>query len=363
MDPHQQLTALQTIVATLQTQVGQLQAEIQSLRTTSTPSRPKPALPDPEKFNGQSHRFDTWLPSIRAKLRVDGTAIGDSIAQFYYVFLNLESHVQAMVLPQLAQAEESTTWDFNTILGQLSRVYDNPNKVQEAEDKLLSLRQGTDSIPAYISKFERVLYEARGQDWPDINKISIFRNGLSSIIRNRLSQQLILPSIYPEFIRIVQQLAGRASSSTNLSANPPGLSTGSGNSHLHSHPQVLQRTTEPMDIGSIGINALDIAAIEGGPSSVANAIINADNQTPRARSISPTRREQYRQEGRCVRCGSYDHWVGNCTLQPHKPERRQVVRRRTPVDLAALDPVDLNFGSDNGWDTGDELERLQKGEI
>jgi hypothetical protein len=348
MDPRQQLAALQA-------QITQLQSEIQLLRSNS---RPKPALPDPEKFNGSAHRFDTWLPSIRAKLRVDGTAIGDSIAQFYYVFLNLDSHVQAMVLPQLAQAEESELWDFNTILAQLSRVYDNPNKVQEAEDKLLSLRQGTDSIPAYISKFERVLYEARGQDWPDINKISIFRNGLSSAIRNRLSQQLTLPSNYPEFIRIVQQLAGRHSSA--LAPQP----SDSSNSHSYSRtPQVLQRTTEPMDIGSIGINALDIAAIEGGPSSVATAIINADNQTPCARSVSPTRREQYRKEGRCVRCGSYDHWVGSCTLQPHKPERRQVVRRRTPVDLAALDPVDLNFGSDNGWDTGDELERLQRGEI
>jgi hypothetical protein len=130
-----------------------------------------------------------------------------------------------MVLPQLAQAEESETWDYNTILGQLSRVYDNPNKVQEAEDKLLSLRQGTDSIPVYISKFERVLYEARGQDWPDINKISIFRNGLSSTIRNRLSQQLTLPSRYPDFIQVTQQLSGRSSSFVTPSNIPSGSAT------------------------------------------------------------------------------------------------------------------------------------------
>jgi hypothetical protein len=121
MDPMQ-------AIATLQSQTAQLQSEIQFLRSSS---RPKPSLPDPEKFNGQSHKFDTWLPSIKAKLRVDNKAIGDSVAQFYYVFLNLESHVQAMVLPQLGQAEESNIWDYNTILNQLARVYDNPNKVQE----------------------------------------------------------------------------------------------------------------------------------------------------------------------------------------------------------------------------------------
>ena len=67
-----------------------------------------------------------------------------------------------MVLPQLSQAEEDESWDPQSILTQLSRVYDNPNKVQEAEDRLYTLKQGTDSAPTYIAKFERVLYEARG---------------------------------------------------------------------------------------------------------------------------------------------------------------------------------------------------------
>jgi hypothetical protein len=42
------------------------------------------------------------------------------------------------------------------------RVYNNLNKVQQAEDRLLSLRQDNDLVPTYISKFERVLYEADG---------------------------------------------------------------------------------------------------------------------------------------------------------------------------------------------------------
>ena len=100
MDPMQ-------AIAVLQAQVAQLQSEIQSLR--SSQPRPKPTLPDPEKFGGISQKFDTWLPSIKAKLRVDHAAISDPIAQFYYVYLNLESYVQAIVLSQLAQVEESET--------------------------------------------------------------------------------------------------------------------------------------------------------------------------------------------------------------------------------------------------------------
>jgi hypothetical protein len=79
-----------------------------------------------------------------------------------------------MVLSQLSQAEEHSSHNYNTILDQLIQVYNNLNKVQEAEDKLLDMRQGTDSLHAYMAKFEHVLYKAQGQDWPDINKISTF---------------------------------------------------------------------------------------------------------------------------------------------------------------------------------------------
>jgi len=85
---------------TFQTQVqrefDQLRAEVTTLRAVlaaakALTSRPRARLPDPEKFVSSSYKFDTWLPSIRAKLRVDGIAIGDATAQFYYVYLNLDS--------------------------------------------------------------------------------------------------------------------------------------------------------------------------------------------------------------------------------------------------------------------------------
>ena len=238
LTPQQMRAALQELQAELQRQ----REEIRLLKSIK-PSRPKPVLPDPEKFSGQPYKFDTWLPSIKAKLRVDGDAIGDAVAQFYYVYLNLESHVQAMVLPQLARAEEKENWAYETILQQLKRVYDNPNKVQEAEDKLFTIKQGTDSVPAYIAKFERVLYEAKGQDWPDTNKISTFRNGLSSTIRNRLAQQLNLPRKYPDFVKVVQQLAARSHvpSSGNGTSIPQG---------------------DPMDtsVGAIRVNAINVGS-------------------------------------------------------------------------------------------------------
>ena len=61
--------------------------------TSTSPCRPKPSLPDLEKFNGRTYKFNTWLPAIRAKLHIDGPAIGNSTAQFYYVYGNLENNI------------------------------------------------------------------------------------------------------------------------------------------------------------------------------------------------------------------------------------------------------------------------------
>lgn len=120
----------------------------------------------------------------------------------------------------ISAARDSGIHDYNTILDQLRQVYDNPNKTQEAEDRLLSIKQVPDeALAAYIAKFERVLYEAKGQDWPDVTKISTFRKGLQSSLRTRPSQQLNLPRTYPEFIKIVQQLAGYSFASSTPSSS------------------------------------------------------------------------------------------------------------------------------------------------
>ncbi|KAJ5347900.1 hypothetical protein MYU51_015415 [Penicillium brevicompactum] len=201
MDPLTQLR--DELNAQFSQTIQNLTNEIQNLRTrvetaeakpprpskpSSITKRSKPSLPDPEKFIGTAYKFDTWSTVIRAKLAIDGAAIGDPIAQFYYVYMNLTSQVQVMVFPQLVAARESGEYNFEVILDQLTRVYDNLNKVYEVEDRLLSIRQdSSDSVIAYISRFERLLYEAKGQNWSDVTKISILRKGLISSIKNRLS--------------------------------------------------------------------------------------------------------------------------------------------------------------------------------
>jgi hypothetical protein len=77
----------------------QLQAQLLALSTALTSTRPKLALLDPVKFDGKAYRFNTWLPAIKAKLRVNKATLSDPIAQFYYIYDRLELIVQSIVLP------------------------------------------------------------------------------------------------------------------------------------------------------------------------------------------------------------------------------------------------------------------------
>ncbi|KAK4221747.1 hypothetical protein QBC38DRAFT_347391, partial [Podospora fimiseda] len=103
--------------------------------------RPKPSLPNPDKFSGQQYTWENWEASIKAKIRIDGPAIGGPEAQFYYVYDRLEGKIQSLVMPQLVQAEETKIYNVDDLFKQLSRLYDDPNKVREAEDALHGLRQ------------------------------------------------------------------------------------------------------------------------------------------------------------------------------------------------------------------------------
>ncbi|EKD14756.1 hypothetical protein MBM_06967 [Drepanopeziza brunnea f. sp. 'multigermtubi' MB_m1] len=139
---------------------------------------------------------------------------------------------------------------------QLALAYDNLNKIQEAKDKLLACKQGTDALYIYVLRFERLLHAARCQTWPDANKIIAFRNSLNSTIRTRLNGQLTLLTTYTEYVYVTQQL-GRSSGSSG-SSGPSGPSYGFSRPSAPSAPlQNRPRTStgpppgDPMDLSAV----------------------------------------------------------------------------------------------------------------
>lgn len=89
-------------------------------------------------------------------------------------------------------------------------MYYNPNKVADAEQRVLSLRQDSNSLPSYIAKFDRILGEAEGHSWDDKMKIMAFTKGLDKQLQTRLRDvnvQQHLPKDYASYVSTAQQLS------------------------------------------------------------------------------------------------------------------------------------------------------------
>jgi hypothetical protein len=171
------------------------------------------------------------------------------------------------------------------------------------------------------------LYEAGGQSWPDVNKISSFRNGLNSALRSRLAQQLILPRIYSEFLRICQQLSSKT-------AAPP-------------YATAPKLASDPMDVSE-----LTIGALTPGTTALTPVINMPPGVTTQIGAISSDLivRPNYRQTGQCFRCGSSSHRVKDCLKSSSSTGKR--------VTIAAINDDSSIYDSDDSDGVGIERQAI-----
>lgn len=244
------LATIETDRLTLITALAAATASNEKSSTTTTTHKPKATLPDPEKFAGTPYTWETWYPSIQSKIRIDGPAIGGPEAQFFYVYGRLEPKIQGLVMPQLAQAEDNGVYDPQHIIKQLARLFDDPNKIRQAEEKLQALKMGdSDHLTAFLSRFERLLYTAKANKWPDATKIAILRRALNRSVRTKLDSQILVPSDYEGFVKMLLQLIG-AHSGTSWSGTSHGKDGGHGGH---------KDGGDPMDLSAIAsIGMLDL---------------------------------------------------------------------------------------------------------
>jgi len=259
---------LLAIVAGLRSQVQELQVQQQQQQQRRTTRRQ--VLPQPDSFTGRAKEWDTWSMAMTAKLRIDGDAIGSPEAQFYFVYSSLASRVQSLVLPFVRQAQRNEDWKPLALLEHLQRIYDDPNKAKKAGQRLIELRQGTMGIGTYLPQFEKVLFEAGADAWPDNAKITTLVSGLNRDSRQRINGQLSLPADYNGFVRMLQTLGNYFGTT--------------GSSHSNGNK-----------------NAMEWEPVKAAKARVAPA-------------VSREQRQAWRDKGKCVRCGSAKHWVKDCDV-------------------------------------------------
>jgi Retrotransposon gag protein len=289
--------------------------------------RPKPTLPDPPKFSGKRTEWGAWKLEMKLKLRVDAAAIGGPVEQLIYVYSRLEGDAWQMTKSYVEAAADSPTANPADLIAYMERAYGDPNQKERATNKLSSMRQGKDSVAAFLPKFERTLAEADGAEWSDVVKI----NTLKRMLNREVLEALIatdLPRDYHEFTRLILRTDARmralkdsrfGSSMEKTSARPPTAATPAGG--------------DPMDW-------------EATTKKVTASATAGDKR--RAQWVTKEVIEKRRAANQCLRCGSKDHFIKGCNQLPAKPPGSQKPK------VAVVDEEKENDTSSDG---GDESEK------
>jgi hypothetical protein len=166
-------------------------------------------LPLPPKFSGKRSEFAAWKQQMIDKLQMDERFIFSQREAWYLINSCLAEQPQRNVAMFYA-AGETMQYDPGQFINYLERNYSNQNLSFKATSSLRKLCQPDDQkFSIFLPKFERLIAEANGSDWPDLAKITFLEGALNEQLASRLVTAT-LPTDYAGWIAEVSRIASRA---------------------------------------------------------------------------------------------------------------------------------------------------------
>ena len=260
----------------------------------------RPALPQPDHFNGDRDKYEFWKYTVREKLRRDGHIIGNNTTdQAGYVIALLQGDASRFVGPLLKHTESIT---LESLWAHLDRRYDDPYLKEEAWTKLSGLKQGQKPFVDFIQEFNQLLSESGRENMTGKQKVEMLMERISS----ELSQLAVVGlawKIREDFTKTSHRLqeldTGYQRSKKRGAYNYPlsGVKSqprkgGTSSSWL---PQTVEAAKivegDPMDLD---VPAPRVNRVEGG---------RTRDTRPRPKPISQQELEARKSAGACFNCG------------------------------------------------------------
>jgi hypothetical protein len=142
--------------------------------------RPKPHLPNPDKFDGKDMAlFPQFEGTLRAKLEIDGGAIGGEKEQVWYGFGRLAGDAAGRIYPWIGYAQETGNFTVKGLFEQMRIAFCDPRQRQKALSQLNRTKQGSRALDEFLNEFNRLILEAHGWGWEDFIKKGYLKAALS----------------------------------------------------------------------------------------------------------------------------------------------------------------------------------------
>lgn len=333
----QQPTVVQQAIATLSPEI---QAVITALLLNQ---KPKHKLKDPDPFNGKDiSLFPQFEGKLKAKLNVDGAAIGSEKEQVWYAFNLLKDDAAARIYPWMEAFENTTQFTKEGFLKHLRFAFKDHAIRDKAIAKLNTLHQGNRAFYELLTEFDRLLLEAGGHGWDDTVKKGYLRAAINNDLREKLITMDEAES-YIDYCGQIKRVADRMEEHRRIAR---ARSLNGNRSQVQKNQQYVSMPAKAHSPPALAIQP-DPMDWEPTPARTNNV------QTRRARWVSEEEREKRKKDGRCLRCGASGHMIARC---PYRPAAR-------PAQIAAVAAHEPELEDDQGTPTlvanKDESEKGQ----
>lgn len=149
--------------------------------STDAVRKPRHSQDHPEKYDNQTpSQFPQFAGLLRAKLQIDGPAIGGETEKVWYAFGRLKGSAAERVFPWMSFASQQGSLTVDAFMDQLHTAFSDPRLKQKSLSQINRTKQGSRPFGEFIGEFDRLILEASGWGWEDDIKKGYLKAALST---------------------------------------------------------------------------------------------------------------------------------------------------------------------------------------
>ncbi len=299
-------------------------------------------LPWPEKFDGDRARFAGWAAQMREKIELDQDLLGADRVIWYGINQALTPRVQAVV-DAYYRSGQTQSYNPESFLSYLESIYGDHLLAERALRSLRRLKQGgKEAFATFFPKFERLLADAGGASWPDKIRLAYLEDAIDQRLRTSLAT-VEMPDDYTEYAKKLAKIAWKREAAFEDFRSRPNAPEPRTSGHR------TDKDGDTVMTGRVGTghrppqrNAPRTTQSGSGEGSSQKT---KNDSRRRAKWVDQKERDRRLNEKLCLRCGSSDHFAGDCPYAPAKRPSTRVAAATTVVE-PVLEPETEDEGSE-----------------